>query len=84
MEAVTGLETHFFISGGERDPVEGVVQAIPTYCMSVFKLPKTLCAEINSMMMRFFWGHKEEEKRIHWLSWSKLSLSKAQGRYGFS
>jgi hypothetical protein len=73
----------FLSQAGKEILLKAVVQAIPTYCMSVFKLPKTLCTEINSMMMRFFWGHKEKEKRIHWLSWSKLSTSKAQGGMGF-
>jgi hypothetical protein len=30
-----------------------VVQAIPTYTVSVFLLTKTLCKEINSMIARF-------------------------------
>jgi hypothetical protein len=34
-------------------------------------------------MAKFFWDHKEKDKRIHWMSWSKLSLSKAQGGMGF-
>jgi hypothetical protein len=63
--------------------LKAVVQAIPTYCMSVFKLPKALCSEINSLMMNFFWGHKEKNKRIHWMSWRKMSLSKAKGGMGF-
>ena len=46
-------------------------------------LPKTLCLEINSLMAKFYWGHKENYKCIHWMSWSKLSLSKSQGRMGF-
>jgi hypothetical protein len=33
-------------------------------------------------MMRFSWGHEVKEKRIHWMSWSKLSLSKAKGGMG--
>ena len=31
-----------------------VIQAIPTFCMSVFLLPKTLCFEINSLMNKFW------------------------------
>jgi hypothetical protein len=33
-----------------------VIQAIPTYSMSVFMLPKTLCSKMNSLMQKFWWG----------------------------
>jgi hypothetical protein len=32
-----------------------VLQAIPTYSMSVFLLPRALCAAINSLMQKFWW-----------------------------
>ena len=49
--------------------------------MGVFMLRKVLCSEVNSMMAKFFWGHKD--KCIHWMSWSNLSFSKAQEGMGF-
>jgi hypothetical protein len=63
--------------------LKAVVQAIPTYSMSLFLLPKSLCKEINSIMQRFWWGHKENDRKIHWMSWEKLGRSKAQGGLGF-
>lgn len=64
---------------GREIMLKAVVQAIPTYCMSVFKLPKTLCGKINSLMQQFWWG----AKKIPWLSWPKMGLSKARGGLGF-
>jgi hypothetical protein len=63
--------------------IKAVVQAIPTYTMSIFKLPKTLCKCINSMMVRFWWGHKENTSQIAWKSWDKLGRSKNSGGLGF-
>jgi hypothetical protein len=60
-----------------------VIQAIPTYSMRVFLLPLRLCAEINSLMQKFWWGHKENDSKIHWMSWKKLGFSKAKGSMGF-
>lgn len=61
---------------GKEILLKTVIQAIPTYCMSVFLLPKTLCLEINSLMQRFWWGHMEKDKRIAWMSWSRMGLPK--------
>jgi hypothetical protein len=47
--------------------------------MSVFQLPKTLCQEINSMMARFWWGHKGNEKRVAWMSWERMGKAKEKG-----
>jgi hypothetical protein len=73
----------FLSQAGREILLKAVVQAIPTYCMSVFKLPKALCSEINSMMAKIFWGHKDRDNRIHWKSWTKLCFSKSQGGMGF-
>lgn len=37
--------------------------------MGIFRMPKTLCYQINQMMQIFFWSHKENDHKIHWLSW---------------
>jgi hypothetical protein len=58
-----------FLSQARKEILlKAMIQAIPTYCMSVFSLPKTLCYYLDSMMQKFWWGHKENEKRIHWMS----------------
>ncbi|XP_059436298.1 uncharacterized mitochondrial protein AtMg00310-like [Corylus avellana] len=64
---------------GREIMLKAVIQAIPTYCMSVFRLPKTLCGKINSLMQKFWWG----DSKIPWMSWSKMGASKAKGGLGF-
>jgi hypothetical protein len=60
-----------------------VVQAIPTYIMSVFQLPKTLCNSLNSMVSRFWWGTNLESERVPWMSWKCMGVSKFYGGIGF-
>jgi hypothetical protein len=51
--------------------------------MSVFLLPKALCSDINALMQKFWLGYMENEKKISWMSWSRMGLPKLQGRMGF-
>ncbi|XP_041000305.1 uncharacterized mitochondrial protein AtMg00310-like [Juglans microcarpa x Juglans regia] len=51
--------------------------------MNVFRLPRKLSIEINSMIARFWWSNKKEGKGIHWKSWGKMGENKKGGRMGF-
>ena len=48
--------------------IKAVAQAIPTYTMSIFKLPDTLCDDFTRMMQRFWWGQKDGRNKMAWLS----------------
>lgn len=51
--------------------------------MSSFKLPKGVCSEIERLMARFWWGDKNGERKVYWISWNKLYDAKAVGGMGF-
>ena len=44
--------------------IKEVVQPIPTYSMSVFKLPVSLCKDIEAMIRKFWW-EQGDSKKIH-------------------
>ncbi|KAL0295512.1 UNVERIFIED_CONTAM: hypothetical protein Sangu_2508300 [Sesamum angustifolium] len=66
---------------GKEVIIKAIMQAIPTYAMGVFRFPETLIHELQSMIADFWWNNKENRK-IHWLSWEKLSTSKLHGELG--
>jgi ribonuclease HI len=80
---INGWKEKFLSQAGKEVLIKAVLQAIPTYCMSVFQLPKALCRDINSLLLRFWWGAKENEAKISWMSWKKLGRSKSVGGLGF-
>jgi hypothetical protein len=61
----------FLSQAGKEILLKSMAQAIPTYCMSVFKLPRAQCKEINGMMQKFWWGRKENQSKIDWMSWEQ-------------
>ena len=46
--------------------LKSMAMALPSYAMSVCKLPKKLCQEMSKEMARYWWGATKEEKKIHW------------------
>ena len=48
---------------------KSAAQAIPTYAMSVFQIPKKICKGITDAISRFWWGDDATHKRMHWFAW---------------
>ncbi|KAK2663280.1 hypothetical protein Ddye_001854 [Dipteronia dyeriana] len=51
--------------------------------MSIFRLPKGLIAEIHRMSARFWWGSKENQRKIQWCTWKRLCKPKSDGGLRF-
>lgn len=58
--------------------IKSVLQAIPTYVMSCFKLSDSILEEVEKIIRRFWWGSKSS-KGISWLAWGRLCRPKSQG-----
>ena len=50
---------------GREVLIKYVIQAIPTYSMSCFKLLKGLIKEIEIMIYKFWWGYSGDCKKVH-------------------
>ncbi|KAA3458179.1 reverse transcriptase [Gossypium australe] len=69
--------------GGKEVFIKAVPQAIPTYTMAYFLLPKSLCAELESIIVKFWWQKRRGKRGIHWCAWKDLCIAKEQGGLGF-
>lgn len=63
--------------------IKAVALSIPMYTISCFHLPRSLCDELGKLMTHFWWGKKQEEQKIYWVSWRKMCKSKGDGGLGF-
>jgi len=51
-----GWKEKLLSQAGREVMIKAVVQSIPIYSMSVFKLPVGLCKDIEAMIQKFWWG----------------------------
>lgn len=62
--------------------LKAVLAAIPTYTMSCFQIPMSLCKRIQSVLTRFWWDGAEGKKKMCWVSWERMTAPKALGGLG--
>ena len=80
---LAGWKGKLLSKAGKEVLIKVVAQAILTYTMSVFKLPKSLCEDLTSMIHNFWWGQRTDKRKIAWMSWEKLCAPKSCGGMGF-
>ncbi|KAL8124645.1 hypothetical protein AgCh_012338 [Apium graveolens] len=69
---------------GKTVLLKNAAQSIPSYCMTCFLLPISLCQEIERLFNEYWWKSGNGQRRgVHWHSWESMSMSKGKGGLGF-
>lgn len=63
-----GWYGRFMSAGGKDVLLKTVTMAMPVFAMSVFKLPKTTCKNLTSVMSNFWWNAQDGKSKIHWIA----------------
>lgn len=64
--------------------IKYVVQVIPTYTMSTFEVPLSICDKIDSATRRFWWNSSSlRERYLAWKAGDNLCMPKNVGGLGF-
>jgi hypothetical protein len=79
---VQGWMEQSLSSRGKEVLIKAVAQAIPTYSMACFRLPRGLCQHIDGLLRSFWWGSKEGKRRTCWVAW-EMTKPKYLGGLGF-
>ena len=82
-QRLKGWKQNFLSVQGKKILLKAVARAIPSYAMSVFKLPKGICKSITDEISSFWWGDGEEKRKMHWFAWWKMCVPKKKGGMGF-
>ncbi|GKD68062.1 RNA-directed DNA polymerase, eukaryota, partial [Tanacetum coccineum] len=70
--------------GGRLTLLKSVLGASPLYNMSIYKVPKGILKEMETIRSNFFKGADPSERKISWVSWEKVLASKKNGGLGVS
>ncbi|KAL0433785.1 UNVERIFIED_CONTAM: putative mitochondrial protein [Sesamum latifolium] len=79
---INGWNSKLLSQAGKGVLIKSVLQSLPTYAMSCFRLPDYLLQDMEKMMRDFLW-HSRGDKRVHWVVWRKMCRSVGEGGMGF-
>ncbi|GKA87434.1 hypothetical protein Tco_0809198 [Tanacetum coccineum] len=78
-----GWKQRFLSQAGREVLIKSVIQAIPSYAMQCYMLPKGFFQKLLVHIKRFFRSGDAHERHIHWLSWDRICEPKDGGRLSF-
>ncbi|CAN1777828.1 Putative ribonuclease H protein At1g65750 [Linum perenne] len=67
---------------GRETMIKAVLQAIPAYIFSCFKLSKVLIKKMDAILVNFWWTGEGNRKTIHWVAAEELRKTKVEGGIG--
>ncbi|GJX96557.1 RNA-directed DNA polymerase, eukaryota [Tanacetum coccineum] len=70
--------------GGRLSLLKSVISSIPLYHMSIFKVPFGVINHLESIRRNFFNGVDGSNKKMVWISWKKVLMSKKKGGLGLT
>ncbi|XP_062093901.1 uncharacterized protein LOC133799929 [Humulus lupulus] len=81
---IQSWENKFLSKPGKETLIKSIAQALPSYAMGVFLIPKGMCEDMEKLMCKFWWKSGSSNNRgVHWSSWERLSIHKSKGGMGF-
>lgn len=78
-----GWGNKYYSAAGKETLIKVVIQSIPTYAMSCFHIPTSICEAIERECGNFWWGIEHDRKKMHWKTWRALCQPKSMGGMGF-
>lgn len=67
---------------GRLTLIKSVVSCLPSFYISVFKMPKGVVKTIEKLQASFLWGDREIRRKVHLVRWQELMSLKVKEGLG--
>ena len=57
---------------GRGTLITSVLQTLPLYTFSCFKVLETISKRLDAIIGNFWWGHEQGVKKLHMIHWDKM------------
>jgi len=79
---LTRWRSQYLSLGGRLTLINSVLDALPTYMLSIFHIPQSVVQRLDKIRRNFLWQGNKERKGFHLVKWKNIIRSKEQGGLG--
>ena len=72
----------YISKGGRLTLIRSVLSNMPTYLLSLFRIPKNVKFRLEKIQRDFLWGGGSSERKFHLINWDSVCQSKEKGNLG--
>jgi hypothetical protein len=69
---LAGWQRMYLSKGGRVTLIKSTLSSLPTYFLSLFSIPVSVAARIDTIQRNFLWGGRGEGKKFHLMNWSQV------------
>ena len=75
-------KSQFISKGGRLTLIQSTLSSLPIYCLSLFKMPVSICKRLEKIQREFLWSGGSLKKKIHLINWKTVCTEKKKGGLG--
>nr|GEX67182.1 hypothetical protein [Tanacetum cinerariifolium] len=68
--------------GGRLSLIKAILGNLPTYFVSIYMMPVSVCSKLESMRNKSFRGVDQNDNKMSWVKWEKSLACKKKGEFG--
>ena len=79
---LAGWKTRLLTPTGKLVLIKAAVTLVSEYMMQCFSIPIKICNTIDKITRDLLWGSSDEKRKLHMVSWKKITVPKELGGLG--
>ena len=79
---LSSWKRQYISKGGRLTLIRSTLSSLPIYFLSLFRMPKRVCARLEKIQRDFLWGGGNLDRKPHLVNWKTVCLAKSRGGLG--
>ena len=75
-------KSQYISKGGRLTLIQSTLSCLPIYCLSLFRMPVSICTRLKKIQREFLWSGGSLEKKPHLVNWKTVCTEKKKGGLG--